>query len=256
MTARTDILFLGGENPTTWIAYNRLVREFGAFPCIVEERLSRRTMARYRMRKLGILTVASQVAFVALIRPWLSRAAQARIDAICRESDLERTPPMAGHIHHVESVNSAACRDLIGRYNPKVIVVNGTRIIGKGTLASASAILLNTHQGVTPQYRGAHGGYWALYKNDPAHCGVTVHLVDSGIDTGNIVSQALIEPTANDNFCSYPFLQTAAALPLLKQAVADALLGRLESRGPEGTSGLWYHPGFFQYLAARMRGVK
>jgi folate-dependent phosphoribosylglycinamide formyltransferase PurN len=256
MTARTDILFLGGENPTTWIAYNRLAREFGAFPCIIEERLSRRTMARYRARKLGWFAVASQVGFIALIRPWLARAASGRIKAICREKDLERTPPMAAHIHHVETVNSEACRDLIRRYDPKVIAVNGTRIIGKETLASTSAIILNTHQGITPQYRGAHGGYWALYNNDRARCGVTVHLVDSGIDTGNIVSQALIEPDADDNFCSYPFLQIAAAFPLLKKAVADALEGKLESRSAEGPSGLWYHPGFFQYLRARMRGVK
>jgi folate-dependent phosphoribosylglycinamide formyltransferase PurN len=256
MTARTDILMLGGDNPATWISYNRLVREFGAFPCIIEQPLPRPTMVRHRIRRLGVLAVASQIAFVALIRPWLARAAQRRIDAICREKDLERTPPLADHILHVESVNSEACRELIKRYDPKVILVSGTRIIGKQTLAATSAVFINTHQGITPQYRGAHGGYWALYNNDPAHCGVTVHVVDSGIDTGNIVSQALIAPGADDNFCSYPYLQIAAALPLLSKAVSDALAGRLECRIPEGPSGLWYHPGFFQYLRARMRGVR
>jgi folate-dependent phosphoribosylglycinamide formyltransferase PurN len=256
MTTRADILLLGGDTPTTWITYNRLVREFGSFPCIVEERLPRRTMARYRLRKIGLAAVVSQVAFIALIRPHLARAAARRIGEICRREDLERTPPMAAHIHRIGNVNSEACRELIRRYDPKVIVVNGTRIIGKETLGCTAALFLNTHQGITPQYRGAHGGYWALYNDDRAHCGVTVHLVDSGIDTGNVVGQATIDPGAADNFCSYPYLQIAAALPLLTQAVAQALAGHLDSRPPEGRSGLWYHPGFFQYLRARMRGVR
>ena len=40
------------------------------------------------------------------------------------------------------------------------------------------------HAGITPQYRGVHGGYWAVVNNDPEHCGVTIHFVDKGIDTG------------------------------------------------------------------------
>jgi folate-dependent phosphoribosylglycinamide formyltransferase PurN len=253
---RSDIVFLGGENPTTWIAYNRLVREFGPFPCIIERRMPRRTMARVRMRKLGVFRVASQIAFISLIRPFLDRSARQRVASICREFDLEQIAPMAAHIHPVATVNDEECRVLLRRYGPKVIVVNGTRIIRAETLDATAATILNTHQGITPQYRGAHGAYWALYNSDPQHCGVTVHLVDSGIDTGEVVTQALVTPTPADNFCSYPFLQVAAALPLLSKAVRDALAGTLESRPATGPSGLWYHPGFFQYLAGRIRGVK
>jgi methionyl-tRNA formyltransferase len=45
------------------------------------------------------------------------------------------------------------------------------------------------HAGITPRYRGTHGGYWVLLNNDPGHCGVTIHLVDPGIDTGSIVAR-------------------------------------------------------------------
>lgn len=253
---RSDIVFLGGENPTTWIAYNRLVREFGPFPCIIESRMSRRAMARIRMRKLGFFRVASQIAFVSLIRPFLDRKAKRRVAEICRENDLEQAAPMAAHIHRVGNVNDEECRVLLRRYDPKVIVVNGTRIIRAETLNATGATIINTHQGITPQYRGAHGAYWALYNGDREHCGVTVHLVDSGVDTGAIVAQALVTPAQADNFCSYPFLQIAAALPLLAKAVRDGLAGALETRPATGPSGLWYHPGFFQYLGGLRSGVK
>ena len=33
-------------------------------------------------------------------------------------------------------------------------------------LQSVEAIFVNTHVGITPKYRGVHGGYWSLVKND------------------------------------------------------------------------------------------
>ena len=51
-------------------------------------------------------------------------------------------------------------------------------------LEAVPAVFLNTLAGITPSYRGVHGAYWALVQRQPDACGVTVHLVDAGIDTG------------------------------------------------------------------------
>src|SRR5206468_1975891 len=69
-----------------------------------------------------------------------------------------------------------------------------------------------------------HGAYWALAENDATHCGVTVHLVDAGIDTGGILAQSQITPTARDNFATYGMLQTAIGLRLLRDVVLPRLL--------------------------------
>ena len=118
------------------------------------------------------------------------------------------------------------------------------------------ATFINTHQGITPQYRGSHGAYWALHEDDRNHCGVTVHLVDAGIDTGNIIGQAMTEPTPADSFVTYPYLQTAAALPILHKAISEARQDTLETRAISGPSAVWYHPGATQYLRALLRGVR
>ncbi len=136
------------------------------------------------------------------------------------------------------------------------MIVNGTRILRRNVLEATAAPFINTHQGITPKYRGAHGGYWALHENDPERCGVTLHLVDQGIDTGNIIAQALISPGAMDCYITYPYLQIAAALPFLVRAIRDSVAGRLQTSKAEGPSAIWYHPGFFQYLRARLRGVR
>lgn len=146
--------------------------------------------------------------------------------------------------------------EMIAKLDPKVIVVSGTRIIARKVLEAGNRVFINTHTGITPAYRGSHGGYWALYNNDPGRCGVTIHLVDAGIDTGEIVAQEVIQPTQEDNFVTYPYLQTAMALQALVSAVEQALNGALPTRTATGHSAVWYHPGFFQYLVGWLRGIK
>jgi methionyl-tRNA formyltransferase len=159
-------------------------------------------------------------------------------------------------IRHVDSANSPETIAQLQAINPRVVIVNGARILKRDTLSAVPATFINTHQGITPQYRGSHGAYWALHRNDRDHCGVTLHLVDEGIDTGNIIGQATVDPLPSDSFVTYPFLQTAAALPILMDAINALRQGKLETRIASGPSAIWYHPTIWDYLEGRTRGVR
>jgi folate-dependent phosphoribosylglycinamide formyltransferase PurN len=250
------LLLIGSDNPTTWIVYNRLVREFGLFDALIENTVEKRVLIRNRVRKLGWPAVLSQIAFVALIRPVLRYQSGGRVREICRAHDLEIHEPFSPAVRRVENINGPDAVAFISASKPDVVIVNGTRILKPHVLGCTAATFINTHQGITPKYRGAHGGYWALHENDPERCGVTLHLVDQGIDTGNIIAQALITPGLSDCYISYPYLQIAAALPFLIRAVRDCVAGRLQTSKAGGESAVWYHPGFFQYIRARLRGVR
>ncbi len=250
------VLLLGSNNPTTWIVYNELVGQFGQFPAIIEQSLSRRVLLLNLFKKIGMRRVVSQILFALLVRPVLRWQGARRIRYLSRLHGLETTPSVSDAIYHVKNVNAAACHALIEKLKPDIVVVNGTRILNRKTLAKLNATVINTHQGITPSYRGAHGAYWALTQNDPAHCGVTVHLVDEGIDTDNIIAQSVIAPEANDSFVTYPFLQTAKALDLIVRAVRDFHAGTLKTTPISGASKVWYHPGLFEYLGFALRGVR
>ena len=154
-------------------------------------------------------------------------------------------------------MNAPATLDALQRLAPRVVVVAGTRIISGSVLDAVEAPFLNMHAGITPRYRGVHGGYWALASDDREHCGVTVHIVDRGVDTGAVIAQARIEPTTHDSFATYPLLQLVAGLPLLVDAVRAALGGRLEQVPTSGPSRQWYHPTAWGYLATWIRrGVR
>jgi folate-dependent phosphoribosylglycinamide formyltransferase PurN len=251
-----NILLVGSDNPTTWIIYNHLVREFGLFGALIEKPPSRRALLRNRMRKIGITNVIGQIAFQIFVRPVLYRLGRARISNILKTSGMEPAEPMTAAIRRVDNINDVTSIAAIKQADPKIIIVNGTRILKPATLRACAATFINTHQGITPRYRGAHGAYWAIYENNLAQCGVTIHIVDQGIDTGNIIDQATIEPTAEDSFVTYPYLQTAAALPVLVDTIHKSLGDTLQSRPISGSSAVWYHPGALQYLMARLRGVR
>lgn len=219
---------------------------------------SRWQQLRFRRRRLGSITVLGQLAFVFLALPVLRRHGKERYRQILAEHKLKDTPLDQCLASHVCSVNDEEVRTRLREIGPDVVLVNGTRIISRDTLAAISAPFLNIHAGITPGYRGVHGGYWALYANDPSNCGVTLHLVDVGVDTGPILGQRLIVPEARDNFTTYPLLQQAAAFPLLATALESVHAGLLLAHRPEGQmqSRQWYHPTIFQYLVRRFKGIK
>jgi methionyl-tRNA formyltransferase len=140
-----------------------------------------------------------------------------------------------------------------------VVVISGTRIIGSNVLTAIGTVVINMHAGITPRYRGTHGAYWALAEGHPEHAGVTVHVVDRGIDTGGIVAQTIVHPTGEDSFVTLPYLQLEAGLPLLVEATAAALRGQLAtipSLDP-AESKLWFHPTLREYFSNWLRrGVR
>jgi methionyl-tRNA formyltransferase len=119
---------------------------------------------------------------------------------------------------------------------------------------------INTHAGITPRFRGVHGGYWALAEGHPELVGTTVHLVDRGIDTGGVLARATFAVTPADSIVTYPYLHLAAGLPLLIEQVTSVLDGATPAPlddGPGGGSHLYFHPTIWAYLWRRVRsGVR
>ena len=60
---------------------------------------------------------------------------------------------------------------------------------------------INCHAGKLPFYRGRNILNWALI-NDEKEFGITVHYVDEGIDTGDIILQRSYLITDNDNYAT------------------------------------------------------
>lgn len=78
---------------------------------------------------------------------------------------------------------------------------------------------INFHYGLLPQCRGPHPILWHLLNNDK-EAGVTLHKVDGGIDTGEIIMQEKTEISKDDTYGSLQsklgYLAAKPAANLLK----------------------------------------
>ncbi len=79
--------------------------------------------------------------------------------------------------------------DKVRDINPDYIFsVYYRQILPKSLLSSAKFSSINIHPSLLPKYRGPVPTAWAI-ENGEKHFGITIHLMDEGIDTGDILVQ-------------------------------------------------------------------
>lgn len=252
------IIILAGKGQSTSFVYNALRHVFTIEHIVLEDNVSRRKLLRRRLKKLGYVKVLNQLLFQLTIPACLAFFSKRRINEVKNAYHMSSIFNPECGISNVLSVNEQKCIDLLKALKPDIILVNGTRIISKNVLDSTNALFINTHVGITPQYRGVHGAYWALASGDKDNCGVTIHKVDKGVDTGDIIKQATIDVTSKDNFATYPLIQYGVAIELLKSVLTDISEGKMETyKKRDVKSNLYYHPTFTEYLLNfLLKGVK
>ena len=96
--------------------------------------------------------------------------------------------------HTQEALNSP---EAYGEYD--LMVSFGYRhIIKKSFIDGYQGDILNLHIAYLPWNRGAHPNFWAFADNTPH--GVTIHLVDEGVDTGAILYQRYVNFDSEKTF--------------------------------------------------------
>lgn len=250
------LLVLAQDGASTWMLVNALRPQYPGLQVGLERPVANLTMIMRRARRKGAWAVFGQLLFIACA-PLLCWDGRARRRTLSAAAGLDTNQPEVP-ITRFESANSDACIAWLAAEKPDVVVINGTRILSPAVLSSCGAIFLNIHCGITPAYRGVHGGYWALYQGDSANAGVTVHVVDPGIDTGDIVYQKTIVVDDKDSFPTYPVKQYIAGVELMRKALRDIAEGKLATTARHDLrSAIWQHPTLWQYLSARWtRGVR
>jgi len=256
--SNVKVIMLAGRGESTVLMYNGIKDFFSVEKVIIESSVSKVQLLKHRFKKLGLMTVVGQILFMIFNLLVLKKISRTRINEIRQQKKLDSTDIAESKIIRVDSVNSDETSAIIKKYQPDIVVVNGTRIIKKEILETASVPFINSHVGITPKYRGVHGAYWALTESDVDNCGVTIHLVDAGIDTGDILYQSKIKVTDQDDFNTYPYLQIAEAVPLMRRAISNACEKAYKTQCISNQkSRLWSHPTIVEYLKYRiLLGVK
>lgn len=252
------VIILAGKGTSTKYIYNGICENVHISSILLTNPIGKKKLIKGRIKRLGYLHVFNQLLFQVVFLKLMRITSKSLIARRIKELGLNNKPLPKDKIIEVGFVNSDKCIKVIQEINPDIIIVNGTSIISSKVLESTNAIFINTHVGITPQYRGVHGGYWSLRNNDKENFGVTVHIVDKGIDTGGIIYQDTCEVKEDDNFLTYPLYQYSIAIPLLIRTIDDIKTGDLRVFKKEKVeSKLYYHPTLTQYIYSWLKnGIK
>ena len=155
---------------------------------------------------------------------------------LARRTDLREFAPLDEiaafyklPVAKVQNVNDAESEAALRGWAPDLAIVVGGRIVKPNILGIPKLGVLNKHSAILPKHRGLSGEYWCLYHEDFDHLGVTVHFVDPGLDSGNILVQKKLVFEKGDTPASLRFKSEVVG----REAIVEA--ARLAEAGEKGT---------------------
>lgn len=119
-----------------------------------------------------------------------------------------------------------ALTETIRALRPDIVLCAGfMRILGPAFLAAYEGRTVNTHPSLLPAFPGAHAVRDALAYGVRV-TGCTVHLVDSGVDTGPVLAQEAVEVDPRDDEDSLH-----ARIKLVERDLFVQTVGRMARHG-------------------------
>ncbi|WP_233529622.1 phosphoribosylglycinamide formyltransferase [Antrihabitans stalagmiti] len=119
----------------------------------------------------------------------------------------------------------------VDRHDPDLVVTAGfMKILGPTFLSTFGGRIINTHPALLPSFPGAHGVPDALAYGVKL-TGATVHLVDSGVDTGPILAQEGVAVLPDDDEASLHERIKVVERRLLAEVVAAVAVRGVISDG-------------------------
>lgn len=133
------------------------------------------------------------------------------------------------------AVRDAAIADWLDQRGVELVVLAGyMALVDAGFVARYRDRILNVHPSLLPKYPGLDAIGQAIAAGEDEF-GVTVHLVDEGMDTGPIVLQESVSlPGATD-----PDAVLAALRPLEHRLLPEAVRRQAASSSPSSSSSSW-----------------
>lgn len=97
----------------------------------------------------------------------------------------------------VDDVNGQVCQRVLERQQVDLMILGGAPIVRAHILKVPRIGTLNAHQGALPKFRGMSVIEWALLEGERPT--ISVHFVDPGVDTGDIVAMQPIPLRPGDH---------------------------------------------------------
>src|SRR4029077_5925191 len=156
------------------------------------------------------------------------------------------------------SPNTEQTEAFIRKMNPDLVLARCKVLLKESVFSIPAKGTFVMHPGICPEYRNAHGCFWALANRDLNKVGMTLLRIDKGVDTGPAFG-----------YYSYPFDEVHESTIVISPRVVienlQALRGKLLGIGdgtaiPVTTAGrvsaAWGQPWLTKYLEWKSRAKR
>jgi hypothetical protein len=211
---------------------------------------------RREIKRIGALRFLDALAFRFYYRIFLAGRDRRWEREVLREKCLiYRDIPSETAVLRTPSPNSRETETFLRQMKPDLVVARCKVILKEAVFSIPAKGTLVMHPGICPEYRNAHGCFWALANRDLEKVGMTLLRIDKGVDTG---------PTLG--YYTYPFDEVRESHIVIQHRVVLENLDALRNKfleifhgtaTPLDTSGrpsaAWGQPWLTKYLAWKSR---
>lgn len=218
---------------------------------VIEEppgRLAKRVRREWKRSGLRMLDV---LAFQVFYRLRLAAADRAWVRSTA-DRLLEQYGPLPQDvpIHHTPDPNTEETRAFLASVSPDLTLARCKTLLRPEVFNVPRQGTVVLHPGICPEYRNAHGCFWALARRDLATVGATLLRIDEGVDTGPVF--AYYRADIDELRETHTVIQHRVVFDNLEQIagdlrrVADQTMPRIDTSGRP--SAAWGQPRLTDYL--------
>ena len=172
------------------LALPRWLNSFSQLAGIVviqETTKQRRNRVRRELKRVGWIRLLDVIAYRLYHKFFVDPYDAAYEENVLDEISTAYSPLPAGlPIIETGRANSPEIRDFLGHIQPDLMIARCKVILRPEIFQIPRLGTYVMHPGICPEYRNAHGCFWALSERDTLNVGMTLLKVDKGIDTGPV----------------------------------------------------------------------
>jgi folate-dependent phosphoribosylglycinamide formyltransferase PurN len=232
----------------------RWVASFTDLAAIVEiheppGRLWRR--AQREFRRVGPWRFVDILAFRVYYRLALASKDRAWERGLLKKLEMEYPQlPASTRTLQTASPNDAETERLLREVDADIVIARCKNILSSRIFERPRRGALVMHPGICPEYRNAHGCFWALAGRDLENVGMTLLKVDEGVDTGPVYG--FYRCQYNEVLETHTIIQHRVVfdnLDALRLKIEEIVAGTAEPIDPQGrASRAWGQPWLSRYL--------
>jgi folate-dependent phosphoribosylglycinamide formyltransferase PurN len=213
---------------------------------------ARRTWRRIRteLRRVGWLRLADVFAFRAYYSLCLARRDRRWTQDMLATLRRRYPPPSHVPVLHTTDANAPDVEQFLKDARPDIVIARCKMLLHERIFTIATRGTFVFHPGICPEYRNAHGCFWALATGDRRNVGMTLLRVDRGVDTGPVYGYFTY--AFDERRESHHVIQQRVVLDnldALGRALLDIGAGRARPIPTEGRpSAAWGQPWLTRYL--------